>query len=79
MAPRAGLCYTWADLWALLDPWPDECSKSGVEQGRGDAVQIPWTPESLWRMFETTGSIWAYLLYRQLAKRRQQWVMPILN
>jgi len=50
-----------------------------VEQGRGDAVQIPWTPESLWRMFETTGSIWAYLLYRQLAKRRQQWVMPILN
>jgi len=38
-----------------------------------------WTPESFWRVFEITGSIWAYLLYRQLARQRQQWVVPILN
>jgi hypothetical protein len=46
---------------------------------RGGAVEISWTPESFWRVFETTGSIWAYLVYRQLVRRRQQWVVPILN
>jgi hypothetical protein len=46
---------------------------------RGGAVEISWTPESFWRVFETTGSIWAYLVYRQLVLRRQQWVVPILN
>jgi hypothetical protein len=42
-------------------------------------VEIPWTAESFWRVFETTGSIWAYLVYRQLVRRRRQWVVPILN
>ncbi len=42
-------------------------------------MEIPWTPQSFWRLFETTGSIWAYLCYRQLVRRRRQWVVPILN
>jgi hypothetical protein len=50
----------------------------------GGAVEMTWTPEFFWRVFETTGSIWAYLLYRQLAVRSSRvvppdWVVPILN
>ena len=45
---------------------------------RGDAVEM-LTPEAFWRVFETTGSIWAYLIYRQLLGRRRRWVVPILN
>ena len=29
-------------------------------------VEIAWTPEGFWRLFEATGSIWAYLIYRDL-------------
>lgn len=32
---------------------------------RDGAVQIGWPPEMFWRMFEATGSIWAYLAYRR--------------
>jgi len=42
-------------------------------------VEITWTREFFWRVFETTGSVWAYLLYRQLAVRSARWVVPILN
>lgn len=45
---------------------------------------MTWTPEFFWRMFEATGSIWAYLVYRQLTVRSARavpahWVVPILN
>jgi hypothetical protein len=30
-------------------------------------VEPIWTPEFFWRLFESTGSIWAYLLYRRLS------------
>jgi len=42
-------------------------------------VEIPWTPEFFWRMFETTGSISAYLIYRQLTGFHRHWIVPILN
>ncbi len=42
-------------------------------------MEIVWTPEFFWRAFETTGSIWAYLIYRQLSGRHHPWVAPILN
>jgi hypothetical protein len=42
-------------------------------------VDITWTPESFWRLFEATGSIWAYLIYRQLTGNHAHWVVPILN
>ncbi len=47
-------------------------------------MEMTWTPEFFWRMFETTGSIWAYLVYRQLTARSSRavlphWVVPILN
>jgi len=42
-------------------------------------VEIPWTPEFFWRVFETTGSVWAYLIYRQLTVHHPNWVVPILN
>jgi hypothetical protein len=47
--------------------------------GRRGAVDITWTPESFWRLFEATGSIWAYLIYRQLTGNHAHWVVPILN
>jgi len=42
-------------------------------------VEITWTPEVFWRVFETTGSVWAYLLYRRLTTGRPRWVVAILN
>ncbi|GEM_PF-753320 len=42
-------------------------------------MEIVWTPDAFWRLFETTGSIWAYLIYRKLAARYPHWVVPILN
>ncbi len=42
-------------------------------------MEIPWTPEFFWRIFETTGSIWAYLIYRHLKANHKHWVVPILN
>ncbi len=42
-------------------------------------MEIVWTPEFFWRVFETTGSVWAYLLYRELTGRPPHWVVPILN
>ena len=62
---------------SLLDLQPDRRSTNGKEEGW--RVEIPWTPQSFWRLFETTGSIWVYLYYRQLVRRRRQWVVPILN
>jgi hypothetical protein len=51
----------------------------GVAGRRGGAVESTWTPEAFWRVFEVTGSIWAYLIYRQLTGRKRGWVVPILN
>ena len=45
----------------------------------GCVVDIAWTPESFWRLFEATGSIWAYLIYRDLTDGQSRWVLPILN
>ncbi len=42
-------------------------------------MESTWTAEFFWRLFETTGSIWAYLIYRQLAAHHQHWIVPILN
>jgi hypothetical protein len=42
-------------------------------------VEIAFTPECFWRLFEATGSIWAYLIYRDLAAGESRWVLPILN
>ena len=42
-------------------------------------MDIAWTPESFWRLFEATGSIWAYLIYRDLTDGESRWVLPILN
>lgn len=55
-----------------------------VQEGEeGGAVEMMWTPEFFWRVFETTGSIWAYLVYRQLTVRSRavppRWVVPNLN
>ncbi len=52
---------------------------AALEGRRRGAVEIPWTPEFFWRLFEATGSIWAYLIYRQLTARHPHWVVPILN
>jgi len=30
-------------------------------------VQTVWTAEMLWDLFEATGSVWAYLIYRRFA------------
>lgn len=30
-------------------------------------AQTAWTAEMLWELFEATGSIWAYLIYRRFA------------
>lgn len=32
-------------------------------------MDLIWTAEMSWRLFETTGSIWAYLAYRRFAHR----------
>jgi hypothetical protein len=55
-----------------------------LEGEEGGAVEMMWTPEFFWRVFETTGSIWAYLVYRQLMARSSRavppnWVVPNLN
>ncbi|HEV2357553.1 MAG TPA: hypothetical protein VGZ23_08085 [bacterium] len=42
-------------------------------------MEIAWTPEGFWRLFEATGSIWAYLIYRDLVAGEGRWVLPILN
>ncbi|HKV43706.1 MAG TPA: YqzL family protein [bacterium] len=42
-------------------------------------MEITYTPETFWRVFEATGSIWAYLIYRQFVGRHHHWVVPILN
>jgi len=31
-------------------------------------VDLIWPAEMSWRLFEATGSIWAYLAYRRLAR-----------
>ena len=77
------LCYTWSNLRGLhateVRSWTSSLVATGISAGRrGDAVET-LTPEAFWRVFETTGSIWAYLIYRQLLGRRRRWVVPILN
>jgi hypothetical protein len=32
-------------------------------------VDLIWTADTSWRLFEATGSIWAYLAYRRFAGR----------
>jgi hypothetical protein len=32
-------------------------------------VDLIWPAEVLWRWFETTGSVWAYLAYREFTGR----------
>ncbi len=73
------LCYTKVDLRQVT-----RVSFPCTNVEEGGAVEMTWTPEFFWRVFETTGSIWAYLLYRQLATRSSRvvppdWVVPILN
>lgn len=42
-----------------------------LQDKEGDrSVRMLWTPEMFWRLFESTGSIWAYLAYRQCAPLR---------
>ncbi len=38
-----------------------------------------WTPLVFWRLFESTGSIWAYLAYRRCATQWQMHVKISLN
>lgn len=42
-------------------------------------VQTVWTPEMLWQLFESTGSIWAYLVYRRFAAFRKTSLKVSLN
>jgi hypothetical protein len=35
----------------------------------GGSVDLIWSAELSWRLFEATGSVWAYLAYRRLARR----------
>ena len=42
-------------------------------------VETAWTPEGFWRLFEATGSVWAYLIDRDLTDGESRWVLPILN
>lgn len=40
---------------------------------------MAWTPEMFWRLFESTGSIWAYLAYRECAALTSVLVKISLN
>lgn len=42
-------------------------------------MQTVWTPEMLWQLFEATGSIWAYLVYRRFAPFRKASLKVSLN
>ncbi len=42
-------------------------------------MEVSWTPEFFWRMFEATGSVWAYVIYRQLAALRPAKNRIVLN
>lgn len=55
----------------LLNPAP-RCRRDA-------AVQTVWTPEMLWQVFESTGSIWAYLVYRRFAAFRKASLKVSLN
>lgn len=43
------------------------------------AVELAWSPEYFWRVFEVTGSIWAYLVYRQMLALRPAKHRIVLN
>jgi hypothetical protein len=32
-------------------------------------MDLIWSAETSWRLFEATGSVWAYLAYRRLVRR----------
>lgn len=62
MAGVGEVCYTRAKV----------CRAGGLNAAlhgsRRDAVvQTAWTPETIWQLFESTGSIWVYLIYRRFA------------
>jgi hypothetical protein len=56
-----------------------ETRRASSQHNGGHVVGFALTPECFWRLFETTGSIWAYLLYRDLAAGEGRWMLPILN
>jgi hypothetical protein len=35
----------------------------------GGRMDLVWSAEMSWRLFEATGSVWAYLAYRRLTRR----------
>jgi hypothetical protein len=37
-------------------------------------VHAYWSGDWCWRLFETTGSVWAYLLYRRTAAGPLAWL-----
>jgi hypothetical protein len=71
---------------ATLGPFPRRAARFGASARRassqhngGHVAEFALTAECFWRLFETTGSIWAYLLYRDLAAGDGRWMLPILN
>jgi hypothetical protein len=75
------VCYTKAAFESTLRrqrPASGAVAQSSQHDG-GRVVEIAWTPECFWRLFEATGSIWAYLIYRDLTDGECRWVLPILN
>ncbi|MDR7417939.1 MAG: hypothetical protein QN178_03405 [Armatimonadota bacterium] len=32
-------------------------------------MDLVWSAEMSWRLFEATGSVWAYLAYRRIVRR----------
>ena len=46
---------------------------------RVTVAQTAWTAEMLWELFEATGSIWAYLIYRRFAAFRKASLKISLN
>ncbi|HEU4798249.1 MAG TPA: YqzL family protein [bacterium] len=42
-------------------------------------MQTVWTSDMLWELFESTGSIWVYLIYRRFAAFRKSQLKFSLN
>jgi hypothetical protein len=74
------VCYTMATLSRFTRRTTRLGARRASSQHNGGHVaEFALTPECFWRLFETTGSIWAYLLYRDLAAGEGRWMLPILN